>query len=132
MTEPTWIEIDSIHSFHDSQIERHGGSYGIRDNNLLESALGRPKNIYAYDQGDMFDMAAAYAHGIAKNHSFVDGNKRTALITSILFIELNGYVFTASEAEAVHMIVSLANGEIEEKLYAVWLRESSNIINHDN
>jgi death on curing protein len=125
MIQPTWIDIDSIHLFHDAQIERHGGSYGIRDNNLLESALGRPQNIHAYNQGNMFDMASAYAYGIAKNHPFVDGNKRTALITSILFLELNGYVFTASEAEAVHMIISLANGEIEEKLYAIWLQQNS-------
>jgi len=124
MTEPIWVSATSIHFFHDAQIERHGGSYGIRDKNLLDSALARPQNIYAYDQGDIFDMAASYAYGIAKNHPFVDGNKRTAFITSVLFLELNGYYFKAPEPEAVTIIVSLANGELPEAAYAQWLRDN--------
>ena len=122
--EPIWVDQHTIQMFHDFQIDKHGGSHGMRDKTLLLSALGKPKNLYAYGQGDLFDMAASYAYGIAKNHPFIDGNKRTSFVTAALFLQLNGYRLNADKAEAVVMTVSLANGEIDEKIYAQWLRDN--------
>jgi death-on-curing protein len=104
-------------------IEEHGGSYGIRDRNMLESALARPQNKYAYAECDLFDLAAAYGFGLAKNHPFVDGNKRTAAITCFVFLELNGFSRAIPEAEVAAMFEDLAAGEVDEDGLAAWLRE---------
>lgn len=128
MNEPIWLDKSTIIMFHDFQIERHGGSNGVRDETLLDSAMGKPKNVYAYDQGDLFDMAASYSFGIAKNHPFIDGNKRTSFVSAALFLELNGLSLVADKAEAVVMTVSMANSEITQDNYAQWLRSNCKVI----
>ncbi len=124
MSEPIWLEKSTIQMFHDFQIDKHGGSHGVRDETLLDSAMGKPQNLYAYEQGDIFDLAASYAYGIAKNHPFIDGNKRTAFVSAALFLELNGKPLQADKAEAVVMTVAMANSEITQDGYAQWLRDN--------
>ena len=96
MSDPTWVPLAAVYVIHDRQIARHGGASGLRDKTLLEAAVVRPENKFSYEQADMFACAAAYAFGIAKAHAFVDGNKRTAFVTSVTFLRLNGYQFTTS------------------------------------
>ena len=108
---------------HNRQLAEHGGSEGIRDSGLLESALQRPRNKYAYGEPDLSDLAAAYAYGIARNHPFVDGNKRTALVASLTFLELNGSKMISTQAENVAVFFALAAGELDEDALAAWLRE---------
>lgn len=110
---------------HDRQLAEHGGGEGIRDAGLLESALQRPLNKFAYGQPDLCDLAAAYAYGIARNHPFVDGNKRTALVASLTFLSLNGLRTTSTQAENVVVFLALAAGELDEDALAAWLREHS-------
>lgn len=124
MTGPIWIEREECIGFHNGLLAWFGGPDGIRDDNLLMSALERPRQLYHYESPDHFDMAAAYAFGIAKNHPFVDGNKRTALMAAALFLETNGFVFNAPEEQAVLQTLGLAAGEVGEAGYAQWLRES--------
>ena len=124
MNEPTWLPIDLTLAIHDSQLREHGGPPGVRDQGALESALGRPMNQWAYEQPDLAQLAAAYAFGIAKNHPFVDGNKRTALLAIVTFLGLNDIDFLADEAEAVVMIRGLAAGEISEESLARWIRDN--------
>ena len=108
---------------HDRQLAEHGGGEGVRDAGLLESALQRPVNKFAYGEPDLFDLAAAYAYGIARNHPFVDGNKRTALVASFTFLKLNGLRMTSTQAENVAVFLALAAGELDEDALAAWLRE---------
>lgn len=128
MMEPVWLNNAVVQKFHDLEIERDGGSYGIRDDTLLYSAIDKPKNLFLYEGKDMFHLAASYAYGIAKNHPFIDGNKRTAFLCSYTFLKLNGYQLVAPEAEAVIMMVALANGEVDEKGFAKWLRDNSKAV----
>ena len=112
---------------HDLELAAHGGSTGIRDQGLLESALARPKNIWAYAESSpsLPQLAAAYAFGISSNHPFVDGNKRTALVVSFAFLDVNGLEVTASQEDAFLTILGLAAGEISEDQLAEWFERST-------
>ena len=125
MKEPVWIREIEVLAFHTQQIALFGGSDGVRDWGLLDSALARPKNLYAYAERDlrMADFAAAYAVGISSNHPFVDGNKRTAMQVVFVFLEFNGFPVTASQEDACITFLSLAAGEMTEAELALWLAE---------
>lgn len=117
-----WIDRQALLLLHDESLSEHGGSTGIRDEGLLDSALGRPLYLDAYGKPDFADLAASYAIGIAKNHPFVDGNKRAALLATGLFLYLNGYRLSVSQAEATLTMLAIAAGEIDEVTFAEWLR----------
>jgi death-on-curing protein len=121
--EPEWLDIDIVLDFHAEQLALFGGADGMRDRGLLESALARPLNKFSYGQTDMAVLAAAYGFGIAKNHPFIDGNKRTALAAMIVFLGLNGLDLDAPQEAATAMILSLAAGEVTEDLLARWLSD---------
>jgi len=123
MNEPEWLDIDIVLDFHAEQLALFGGADGIRDRGLLESALARPLNKLAYGESGIATLAAAYGFGIARNHPFIDGNKRTALASMIVFLGLNGLDLDAPREEATAMILSLAAGEITEDLLAQWLAD---------
>ncbi len=126
MNEPTWVVFDVVIAVHQMLLEEHGGLIGIRDAGLLESALHRPRQQFSYSNKlSLFDLAAAYGYGLAKNHPFVDGNKRVSLTISALFLELNGVSFNAPEAEAVLIIEQLAAGKINEETLSSWFKNSS-------
>ena len=125
MNEPVWITREDCLAYHESLLERFGGLSGIRDESLLDSALNRPKHLLAYGKPSIFQMAASYAHGIVKNHPFLDGNKRAGFIAAALFIETNGFRFQAPEEEAVLETLALAAGETPEEAYAAWLERTS-------
>ncbi len=127
MKPPVWVLRDAVVAVQEQLLAAFGGASGIRDAGLLESALARPENRFAYERSavKVFDLAAAYAFGLAKNHPFVDGNKRIALATAVVFLELNGYRFEAGEAEAVIRTLALAAGELKENEYAQWLKANS-------
>ena len=122
MTEPIWVLMDAVIAIHKRQLAEHGGGSGIRDSNLLESALAKPKNIYVYapDQTNIPLLAASYAFGIARNHPFVDGNKRTAFVVSLLFLKLNGYVVQAIQENLYKTFMALADGSMSEEQLASW------------
>ena len=126
MTQPLWIEERDALVLHDRLLALHGGAAGIRDDALLKSALARPQQIYAYaDSPDLIDLAAAYTVGIVRNHPFIDGNKRTGFVVGILFLELNGYRFSASEADAAQAVLELAANTLDEASYAAFLRANN-------
>lgn len=122
MSEWTWIQRSVVLAAHDEQLVEHGGASGVRDMGLLESALARAPNLAAYGDPDIAELAAAYGFGIARNHPFVDGNKRAALIATELFLALNGFDLTVGDAECVVTILALASGELDEASFAAWLR----------
>lgn len=124
MKRPIWVTRASVLLLHDESLTIHGGASGVRDMGLLESALARPQNLHAYGEGDAAALAAAYAFGIIRNHPFIDGNKRTGFLAAALFLEANGYRFTASEAEVVMRTLALGANEIGEPEFAAWLREN--------
>lgn len=121
--EPVWLLPAVVRAIHDEQIAEHGGGGGLRDAGLLESALDRPRDLLAYGTLDMAALAAALGHGIARNHPFVDGNKRTAFVAVELFLELNDHALTADDAECVIVMLRLAEGSIGENDFAAWLRD---------
>jgi death-on-curing protein len=122
-SEPVWIEERDALALHGRLLALDGGAPGLRDAGLLQSALARPRQLYAYgDSPDIIDLAAACTAGIVRNHPFVDGNKRTGFLVGVLFLELNGYRFTATEESAAHAILSLAAGTLDEPALAAWLR----------
>ncbi len=123
MRQWTWVDGAIVLALHDEQLAEHGGASGTRDLGLLESALARPLNLAAYGEPDAADLAAAYPFGIARNHRFVDGNKRTAAVTAIVFLELNGATHRIGEAELVVMVLALAAGGLTEDEVAAWFRE---------
>jgi death on curing protein len=125
MREPVWIPRDMVLAVHLRQLSEHGGGEGVRDSGLLDSALQRPQNKFAYEQPDLFDLAAAYAFGLARNHPFVDGNKRTALVASFLFLYANGFKVTCTQEERVVRFLALAAGNLEEAALADWFRSNS-------
>lgn len=118
-----WIDREVILAVHDEQLAEHGGRSGIRDVGLLESALARPKQVAAYGTPDRCDLAAAYGFGLAKNHPFVDGNKRTAFVAVELFLELNGATLTAVDADCVLTMLAVAAGDLDEAAFARWIRD---------
>ncbi len=126
MTEPVWIETRDVLELHDRLLALDGGATGLRDNGLLQSALARPRQLYAYaDNPNLIDMAAAYTAGILRNHPFFDGNKRTGFVVGILFLELNGYNFIATEEAATQAVIELAAGTFDEAGYSAFLRANS-------
>lgn len=118
----TWVDPVVAEAAHLEQIAEHGGGEGMRDPGLLESALARPRNLADYGEADAAGLAAAYAFGIARNHPFVDGNKRTAAVVAETFLLLNGHALSASDAELVVAILALAAGELSEEELADWFR----------
>jgi death-on-curing protein len=124
MTEPEWLTVTMIVAIHDEQLRIHGGPSGIRDSGMLESALDRPRNKWAYENAELPELAAAYGFGVAKNHPFVDGNKRTSLLAIYTFLGINGIDFIVPEAEAAALILSLAAGEVSEEGLARWIRDN--------
>lgn len=123
MKKPVWIDERDAIALHSRLLALHGGAEGLRDRGLLQSALARPQQQYAYaETSDMIDIATAYTAGIVRNHPFVDGNKRTGFVVGILFLELNGYRFAASEEDAAQAILKLADGTLDEADYNAFLR----------
>ncbi len=126
MKEPVWVLEDIVLAIHTMLLSEHGGGSGIRDEGLLKSALARPKQKFSYNSDtSIFELAAAYSFGIARNHPFVDGNKRAAFTIGTLFLELNDYKLTASEANAAITFENLASGEIDENKLEQWFKEQS-------
>ncbi len=122
--EPIWVRDDVVHAIHRRQLAEHGGGDGVRDEGLLASALARPKNCLAYSDPppDLAALAAAYAYGIARNHPFVDGNKRTAFVVCRTFLKLNGQHVAASQEEKYRVFLRLAEGRLDEDELADWIR----------
>ena len=126
MDEPKWLRKEMVLGLHAMAVAKFGGSPGLRDEGLLESALDRPRNLFAYgDAPSVFELAAAYCSGIVKNHPFIDGNKRAGDLAVRAFLRLNGYLYEPEEAEEVVMIVALAAGEIDEDALAAWITENA-------
>jgi death on curing protein len=124
MTEPFWLTALMVIAIHDEQLAIHGGAAGLRDHALLESALDRPRNKWAYEHAGLPELAAAYGYGIARNHPFVDGNKRTALLAIYTFLGVNDVDFIVPEADAAAIILALAAGEVSEDSLARWIRDN--------
>ena len=120
--EPVWLDARDANSIHDRQLAEHGGGRGVRDEGLLDSALARPVNRWTYGEDDPASLAAAYAYGVARNHPFIDGNKRTAWVLARLFLVLNGQRLEFDSAGAIAMMLALAAGELEEDVVADWFR----------
>jgi death-on-curing protein len=123
MIEPVWLDERDALTLHDRLLTLHGGAGGLRDEILLQSALARPRQHFAYNaEPDVIVLAAIYTAGIVRNHPFIDGNKRTGFVIGILFLELNGFMFTASEEDAAQAVIQLAGGTMTEDDYAAFLR----------
>lgn len=123
---PRWINKKALLLLHEESLSHFGGRRGIKDDGLLESALARPQNLLAYNpEADIFVLAASYAYGLARNHAFVDGNKRAAFLSIGIFLAINGYALKADQVDAIQTITALAAGSIEEKDIAAWIRENS-------
>lgn len=126
MSAPVWINRRALELLHSESIAEHGGAEGLRGEGLFESALARPQNLHAYeDVSDIVRLAASYAFGLAKNHAFVDGNKRVAFIAAGLFLRLNGFRLKADQAEAVLIVQSVASGSFSEDELAEWIRRNA-------
>ena len=124
MNEPIWLDIDIVIDIHAEQLALFGGPAGLRDRGLLDSALSRAPNKHAYGETDLATLAAAYAFGLARNHAFVDGNKRISFAAMIVFLGLNDIDFVVPEAEATVMFLALAAGEVSEESLARWIRDN--------
>lgn len=127
MNEQTWfwLPLPIILAVHDEQLAEHGGLSGVRDSGLLESALARSQHLATYGEPDVAELAASYGYGIARNHPFLDGNKRTAFVATLLFLHFNGYALNASDTEKVLTMLNVAMGEITEAEFADWIRRNS-------
>lgn len=125
MTEPKWVSVKAAITIHDRQIARHGGASGLRDLGLLEGGISRPVNKWQYGEDDLFSLGAAYAFGIAKAHAFVDGNKRTALVSALTFLLANGEHVRSAADDAVKAIEDLSVDALSEDQFADWLRSGS-------
>ena len=121
MNEPVWVTEEDCLSFHDKLLARFGGGSGVRDKGLLLSALARPQHLFVYEKPSLFDLAAAYAHGIIKNHPFIDGNKRSGFLAAALFLEANGIRFNGDEHDSVIQTLALAAGESMLQDFSAWL-----------
>ena len=124
MREPIWLDVDEVIDMHAEQLARFGGPEGVRDRGLLESAMSRPVNQWHYGQTDMAALAAAYAFGLARNHAFVDGNKRIAFHAMMVFLRGNAIEFAPEPAHATAIILSLAAGEVSEESLTRWIRDN--------
>lgn len=122
-TEPVWLDTAIANAIHDRQLAEHGGGAGVRDQGMLESALARPINRWTYGEDDHCVLAAAYAFGVARNHPFVDGNKRTAWVLARLFLALNDVPLQFKPDDAIHMMLALAAGHLSEEETAAWFRD---------
>jgi death on curing protein len=122
--EPAWLTYEQVLAIHARQLRRFGGASGLRDESLLRSALERPVNKWQYEQADSAMLAAAYAFGLAKNHAFVDGNKRVAFIAMVVFLRKNGVHFAPGQAQSTKIILALAAGEVSEDNLARWIRDN--------
>ena len=122
MSDPRWLRLEVVLAVHEQQIAEHGGAPGLRDRGMLESALARPQQKAAYGEPDLADLAAAYAFGIARNHPFVDGNKRVAFVALELFLRINGFELVADDRACLAVMLDLAAGELEEEALAAWVR----------
>src|ERR1700759_3210370 len=122
--EPKWVTYEQVVAIHGRQLRRFGGAPGLRDEGMLRSALERPINKWRYEQAQMVELAAAYAFGLAKNHAFVDGNKRIAFMAMMVFLHKNGVAFSPDPAEATTVILSLAAGEVSELSLLRWIRDN--------
>ena len=122
---PQWIDLSVVLAVHEQQIAEHGGSLGIQDLGMIESALWRPQNLLLYNDPDIFDLATAYGYDLARNQGFIDGNKRTAYVVTRLFLVLNGYDIRASAVEKVITFEKVGKGEIDQAALASWLRSQS-------
>jgi len=118
-----WLDAEVLRAVHDEQLAEHGGAAGVRDEGLFESALARPENLAAYGQPDVAALAAAYGFGLARNHPFIDGNKRTAFVAVELFLECNGRRMTADDADCVLTMLAVAAGTLDETQFAAWIRQ---------
>ena len=128
MTAWVWLDERDALAVHDRSLLLHGGAAGVRDHGLLASALARPRQLEAYGENvDAVDLAAAYTAGLVQNHPFIDGNKRTGFVIGILFLELNGARFTASEEAATQAVLGLAAGSLDDAGYAAFLRENTSL-----
>lgn len=125
MRPPVWVAREAVLAVHEQLLAEFGGDSGVRDRGLLDSALSRPENKFAYEKPTLFELAAAYAFGIVKNHPFADGNKRTGFTAAIMFLERNSMRFNAGEADAVIRTLALAAADMTETGYARWLAENS-------
>lgn len=125
MREPVWVLDEAVLAIHNRQIAEHGGLAGVRDAGALSSALNRPKNKFAYETPTLFELAAAYAFGLATNHPFADGNKRTAYVASLTFLRLNGFRVKATQEDKYRTFLSLAAGTLAESALAQWFERSS-------
>ena len=123
MSDWIWVPLPALHIIHDRQIARHGGAAGTRDPALLEMGCARALNRAVYEDADLFDIAAAYAYGIAKAHAFVDGNKRTAFVAAFTFLRLNGVFVQPDPGMGVRRMEDLASGDLTEEAFAAWLRD---------
>jgi death-on-curing protein len=123
MPEPEWVSKAVVLALHEEQLAEHGGSPGLRDEGLLESALGKPQNLLSYGQPDLADLAAAYAVGLAKNHACVDGNKRVSNVVTLTFLLLNGSDLKAEDTEQVRVWLAIADGTMSEEHAANWIRK---------
>lgn len=127
MKEPLWVDREDCLAIHEMMLSQHGGLAGVRDLGLLESALSRPRQLYAYGRPTLAEMGASYAAGIVLNHPFLDGNKRTGFLLAATFLELNGTEFTATEQSVVEMTLGLAAGKVTHRGYAEWLGKNSSV-----
>ena len=123
--EPRWLKVSDILPIHEQLLNEFGGRVGVRDSGLLESALGSPKNHFAYGERDLFGLAAAHAYALTRNHPFVDGNKRVAFMAAYVFLGVNGHDFQAMEEDVVRTMLLLAERKLSERELAEWLRASS-------
>jgi death-on-curing protein len=121
---PTWVTYDQVMAMHSRQLRRFGGAPGLRDQGMLESALERPVNKWHYEQAGLAELAAAYAFGLAKNHAFVDGNKRIAFLSMVVFLRKNGVRFAPNQSLATAMMMALAAREVSEDSLARWIRDN--------
>ena len=124
LQEPAWITYEQALAIHSRQLRRFGGAVGLRDEGMLRSALERPVNKWNYEQASLHELAAAYAFGLAKNHAFVDGNKRIAFMAMMTFLRRNGVLFAPDQAQATAMMLSLASGEVSEQSLARWISDN--------
>jgi death on curing protein len=125
MSEPEWVLMETVLAIQEQLLSGFGGLGGIRDQGLLDSALNRPKQMFHYGKTDLFELSAAYASSLIRNHPFLDGNKRIGFMTAVVFLEVNGHKFQANEADATIRTLGLASRDVSEKEYGAWLKANS-------